>query len=267
MPEITPPHYAQCPKCNHGPMPTDQTLPAACPACGLVLAKFGTRMTMPIATATIDEPADSDSWRTRLIELLTRVPSKVDPATFWARVTILALFAIWGLRLVAMDIRTGEMGSSFLHGPLLIFHEAGHVIFRLFGEFLMIAGGSLGQLIMPAILCGALLVTNRDPFGAAIGLWLFGASLLDLAPYIYDSLHPQLMLLGGHTGEEGGHDWIFLLGKMGLLKHSQGIGWLVHKLGALVMLVSIGWGAWLLWQQRQRLALTLDEREDGQKPD
>ena len=245
-------------------MPMDQALPALCPACGLVLAKFGTRimMTTPIATAAIDEPEDSAGWRMRLIELLTYLPNKVDPVTFWARVTILALFAIWGARLIAMDVRTGEMGSSFLHGPLLIFHEAGHVIFRLFGEFLMIAGGSLGQLIMPAILCGALLVTNRDPFGAAIGLWLFGASLLDLAPYIYDSLQPQLILLGGHTGEEGGHDWIFLLSKMGLLNHSQGIGWLTHKLGALVMLISIVWGTWLLWQQWQCLGQTLDERED-----
>ncbi len=265
MSETTPPHYAQCPKCSHSPMPVEQALPTACPACGLVLAKFGARITVPIATTAINEPADPDHWHTRLTKMLVHVPSKVDHGNFWARVTILVLFTIWGARLIAMDFRTGEIGSSFLHGPLLIFHEAGHVIFHLFGEFLMIAGGSLGQLIMPAILCGAMLITNRDPFGAAIGLWLFGASLLDLAPYIYDSLHPQLMLLGGHTGEDGGHDWIFLLGQMGLLKHSQGIGWLVHKLGALVMLVSIGWGAWLLWQQRQRLAQTLDEREGGQQ--
>lgn len=42
---------------------------------------------------------------------------------------------------------------------LLPFHEAGHyAIFRWFGDFIQILGGSLAQLLMPAILAGALLV-------------------------------------------------------------------------------------------------------------
>jgi hypothetical protein len=122
-----------------------------------------------------------------------------------------------------------------------------------------VAGGTLGQLIMPAILCGALLVTHRDPFGAAIGLWLFGVSLLDVAPYLYDALDPQLTLLGGGTGEEGGHDWIYLLGELHLLKRAHGLGWLVHKLGAVIVLLSLAWGGWLLWRQRTRLGFTLEE--------
>jgi len=32
--------YPVCPKCGHAPLPADQTFPAGCPACGLVLAKF-----------------------------------------------------------------------------------------------------------------------------------------------------------------------------------------------------------------------------------
>ena len=175
---------------------------------------------------------------------------------------MLAAFTLWGLRLIGMDYRHGEMGSSFLHGPLLVFHEAGHVIFRLFGEFMMVAGGTLGQLLMPAILCGALLLKNRDPFGAAIGLWLLGVSLLDIAPYIYDALHPQLVLLGGRSGEEGGHDWIYLLTETGLLKRAQTFGGLTHKLGALVMLISMAWAAWVLWRQKSRLAVGLGEDVD-----
>lgn len=96
-----------------------------------------------------------------------------------------------------------------------------------------------------------MLVKNRDPFGAALGLWLVDVSLLDVAPYVYDALHPQLVLLGGHTGEEGGHDWVYLLGEAGLLKRAQGLGWLVHKLGALVVLVSIAWAGWVLRQQKK----------------
>jgi len=108
---------------------------------------------------------------------------------------------------------------------------------------MMVLGGSLGQLLMPAILGGALLLKNRDPFGASIGLWFFGVSLLDLAPYMYDALNPQLMLLSGRTGEEGGHDWIFLFSSMGLLQKAPLIGALVHKLGALTVIAALCWGA------------------------
>ena len=100
----------------------------------------------------------------------------------------------------------------------------------------------------------ALLHRNRDPFGAAIGLWLLGVSLLDVSPYMYDALHPQLMLLSGNTGEAGGHDWIYLFNSMGLLSRAQLIGGLTHKLGALAVLLALGWAGWVLRLQYPRLA-------------
>jgi hypothetical protein len=119
----------------------------------------------------------------------------------------------------------------------------------------MVLGGTLGQLIMPAILGGALLIKNRDPFGAAIGLWFVGVSVLDIAPYMYDALHPQLILLSGMTGEDGGHDWIFLFSSLGLLQKSQFIGALVHKIGALMVVIALGWGTWVLLLQYRRMQL------------
>ena len=175
-----------------------------------------------------------------------------DPYWFWPRVGLWAAFAVWGLVLIRMDYRTGEIGASFLHRPLLIFHEAGHVVFRLFGEWMTIFGGTLGQLLMPTILCFALLRHNRDAYGASFGLWLLGVSLLDVAPYTYDALHPQLMLLSGTTGEAGGHDWIFLLSSMGLLGRAHGIGAFIHTLGAVVVLAGSAWGVWQLWAQHVR---------------
>jgi hypothetical protein len=226
----------------------------------LVLAKFGRPPSrLPADNQSLDlQPSRfAQFWA-----LATRIPARVDASAFWFRVALLACFALWALRLVALDVSSGEMGTSFLHGPLLVFHEAGHVVFMLFGEFLTIAGGTLGQLIMPAILCGALLMKNRDPFGAAIGLWLVGASLLDIAPYAYDALQPQLTLLGGRTGDDGGpHDWIFLLTRLGLLKRAHGVGYLFYFSGVIVLATSMYWGGWLLWRQRTRLAegTVLDE--------
>jgi hypothetical protein len=188
-----------------------------------------------------------------LCELIRFIPDEVNPATFWSRCVLLLLFSVWGLQLIWMDYREMGVGASFLHGPLLIFHEAGHVIFRLFGEFIMILGGTLGQLLMPAIMTVALL-RSRDPFAAAIGLWFFGVSVLDVAPYVYDALHPQLILLGGHTGDEGGHDWIYILGETGLLSRAQALGSLTHALGALIVMLALVWGGWILLRQRSRLA-------------
>ena len=242
--------YSRCPKCGHQPLPADQSLPAACPGCGVILAKLGTAVRrqnpQPIDT---DADRDAPSWTA----LLTHIPERVDSLQFWGRVALLVGLAIWSWALIGMDYRSGEMGASFIHRPILIFHEAGHIIFMAFGHWLMVLGGTLGQLIMPCILAGALLIKNRDPFGAAVGLWFFGVSVMDVAPYMYDALHPQLMLLSGTTGEAGGHDWIYLFNSLGWLDKSQWIGGLTHKLGALVVVLSLGWAAWVLRQQHARI--------------
>ena len=247
--------FPQCPKCSHAPLPREQAFPVACPGCGVILAKIGASVSRAPLVSSEGTPEEAISERVSgMLSLLTHVPERVDAIRFWGRVALLGFFALWGLYLIWLDHRTGEIGASFIHRPLLIFHEAGHVIFRLFGEWMMVAGGTLMQLIMPLVLAGALLLKNRDPFGASIGLWFFGVSLLDVAPYVYDAKKPVLTLLGGQTGEEGGHDWIYLLSSMGLLAKSQGIGWIVHKVGALVLLIALAWGAWLLNAQRRNLA-------------
>lgn len=250
MPDILP--YARCPKCRHAPLPADQSLPAACPQCGLILAKFAAIEQVESTVVPIDEQEFSlwQQLKAQLWESIRYVPNRVNPVTFWFRCLLLTVFSVWGFRLIWMDFRDGGVGESFLHGPLLVFHEAGHVIFRLFGEFMTILGGTLMQLLMPAIMAVALLIRNRDPFAAAIGLWFFGVSALDVAPYVYDALHPQLILLGGHTGEEGGHDWIYLLSETGLLPRAQSLGWLIHKAGASIVLVALVWAGWILLRQK-----------------
>ncbi|MBK7425480.1 MAG: hypothetical protein IPJ48_21655 [Propionivibrio sp.] len=60
-------------------------------------------------------------------------------------------------------------------------------------------------------------------------------------------------MLGGHTGEEGPHDWIYLLERFGQLQNAPVWGFVVHKLGALTISAGVAWAAFLLWQQRQNL--------------
>ncbi len=249
--------FTRCPKCGHQPLPADQSLPAACPSCGVILAKVAQQTAqrdLPsrhrIRSADTVEIDHDAGWRA----LLLRVPERVDSTLFWCRAALLAVFAIWGLWLMTRSVADGEMAQSFIHGPLLVFHEAGHVLFMPLGPWMTVAGGTLMQWLMPVVLGAALLWKNRDPFGAAFALWLLGVSVMDIAPYLYDALHPQLMLLGGGTGEDGGHDFIFLLDSVGLRHRAQGLGLLLHKLGALLMLLALGWAGWLLRLQHGRRA-------------
>jgi hypothetical protein len=246
-----PPSFARCPKCGHRDLPADQSLPADCPACGVILAKVAhpRRAQSRQRQAAPEDAGASPGLRRWLLH----VPERVDAVRWWLRVALLAGLALWGVLLIGLDYRNGEIGGSFLHGPLLLFHEAGHVIFSPFGEWLMFLGGTLGQLLLPVIIIVAFLWKNRDPFGAAVGLWLLGVSLLDVAPYMYDALEPQLMLLSGNTGEAGGHDWIYLFESTGLRPRAQTIGALTHKLGAGVLLGALAWAAWVLALQRRRI--------------
>ncbi len=246
--------FLRCPKCGHQPLPTDQALPAACPACGVILAKLEPAALAQAQAAARSRaggrrdraPASGATASQRAKALLLHVPARGQGLPFGIRLALWLGFGVWGVHLIGLDHRSGDIGGSFIHGPLLVFHEAGHVIFRPFGNFTMVLGGTLGQLLMPAVIAIALLWKNRDPFGAAIGLWLFGVSLLDVAPYMFDALHPQLTLLSGNTGEAGGHDWIEIFRTLGLLGRAQAIGSATHALGTATVLLALGWAGLLL---------------------
>lgn len=240
--------FSHCPRCDHAPLPQDQALPAACPACGVILAKVG----QPVARRPRGRHAlEAEPDATGLAAALWRVPDRVDTLGWRLRLLLWAGFAAWGLALMAADVRTGEIASTFLHMPLLVFHEAGHVLLRPLGEWLTVAGGTLLQLLMPALVAATLL-RRGDPFGASFGLWLLGVSLMDTAAYVYDAQAPQLTLLSGAVGGES-HDFIWLLSRLDLLHRAQVLGLLVHALGAVLLLLAMGWGGALLWRQRERL--------------
>ena len=236
----------QCPKCGcelDKPMP----LSSACPACGIYFFKYMNSASGIFPVRNIEQALDESEHGFALLRPLERM----DAASFYGRCAALVLLALWSWFLIAYDYRYAEINGSFMHSILLPIHEAGHVLFMPFGEFLMILGGSVFQLMVPLGISIAFYWKQRDNFGAAMGAWWAGVSLVDLSAYIYDSLHPQMIMVGGHTGETGPHDWIYLLGSFGQLPHAQGIGAFVHACGALFMIVALLWGAMVLWRQKQ----------------
>ncbi len=241
--------FAACPKCGHAPLPEDQSLPASCPACGLILAKFGQA---PVRAEPQHEVTEG-ALRERVRALLLPPPPEGALDLRAVRWITLAAFAAWTLWIWwGANVRVGSSGSTFLHLVLLPFHEAGHyAIFRWFGQFIMILGGTLGQHLLH-IVAGIALLKRRDAFGAGLCLWLLGYSTLDMAVYMYDAFDPQLTLLGGRTGAESdGHDWQNLFGDLGLLRRARGIGLFFQYFGMLVMAAGLAWAALAIHPSRE----------------
>src|SRR5262245_1291872 len=98
------------------------------------------------------------------------------------------MFLVWPMR---QDV----IGASFLHLISIPFHEAGHIIFRPFGDLLTSLGGSLMQVLVPLVCWRTFATTNPDPFGMAAMCWWTGENLLDVAIYINDARSLSLVLL------------------------------------------------------------------------
>lgn len=250
--------FDSCPKCGYQRRPADGGDTAICGGCGLVFAKWVQRatgvMTMP-PEALAEEDADEAGLGSRLWQRLLYVPERTDPILFWGRVALFVAFAVWGWYFILLDFRTGDIGRSFMHNINLVFHEAGHMVFMPFGNFMMVLGGTLGQLLMPAIVMVAFLWKNHDAFGASIALWWLGQGLMDLAPYINDARDLQLMLLGGGTGQDrpGIHDWENILLDLRLIEYDRQIAAGADALGTLVVLAALCWCAYILYLQYRKL--------------
>jgi hypothetical protein len=124
-----------------------------------------------------------------------------------------------------------------IDGVNLVIHEAGHLVFSPFGEFMMIAGGSLFQVIMPALFVGYFLY-HRKYYSAALVLFWVGESILNVSVYAGDSVALQLPLLGG---QDSVHDWNYLLSSLNLLSATATIAAVIRLLGTiLIALAALG---------------------------
>ena len=123
----------------------------------------------------------------------------------------------------------------FLDGVNLLLHEGGHVFFGFFGETLQFLGGTLGQLVFPAMFI-VYFWRKRQRFEAyVVGIWLC-ESLMYTAEYMADARVLQLPLVGGHI-----HDWNWLLARWGMLRQAESLGQTLHviaSLGAIAFLVA-----------------------------
>jgi hypothetical protein len=141
---------------------------------------------------------------------------------------LLGIYFLW----IAWD----PMQGSFLDNVDLPIHETGHLFFGLFGEFMMIAGGSLFQVMFPAVFVGYF-IWQKSFYSAAIVLFWVGQSILNVWVYASDAVVMQLVLTSGFTGTEGSfHDWNYLLTQTGLINSTKTVAGILRFAGTLTII-------------------------------
>lgn len=246
-----------CPKCRYQRQTIDQTVHAdICPNCGIVYSKWLEKEAAAesaIEAETTDETDELNEEGVQtpgqqIIAAFLYIPERVTAEVFWARVVMLALFALWGGYFIVSGVDWEIIGGSFMHNINLPFHEFGHIFFMPFGEFMMILGGSLFQVLLPLALTLVFVFKQHDTFAGSITLWWCGQSFIDLSPYIADAQYRALPLVGG--GGEESHDWGNLLTMMNALENTQAIARGCFVMGAIIILLALLWGVWILKMQK-----------------
>ncbi len=157
----------------------------------------------------------------------------------YLRILLLIFFAYIGVR----HIFDNQYNSIFF-GLNLGIHECGHFAFRLLGEFIGIAGGSIMQCLIPILAIGMFYHQN-DFFAIAISFGWLSTNFFYVATYIADARAMALPLVSPF-GAECVHDWNYLLGKMGMLNLDGTIAFLVRVSAVVSMLICLSFGGWLV---------------------
>lgn len=128
---------------------------------------------------------------------------------------------------------------------MLPFHEAGHFVFGVLGEFMGAAGGTLVQILMPSAFAIYFAFWRKEPFAGLVCLfWLF-QNLVNISIYMGDARKMLLPLFGG--SDDVVHDWNYLFGRMHLLNKADQIAPAVAFLGRLGMAASyVGMAGYLV---------------------
>lgn len=121
-----------------------------------------------------------------------------------------------GLATFALLIAQFEFVPVLDHANLA-FHEAGHLLFGLFGATASLYGGTLMQFVFPALTTLRFLHRGQALAAAACAVW-FCENLRYTSFYVADAQLRALPLVGG-----GEHDWYHILSRWGALRSDASV--------------------------------------------
>lgn len=155
--------------------------------------------------------------------------------------------ALIGVVAVALLLALAYRASSDGFIPVLdhanlVFHEAGHVVFGIFGSTLGLYGGTLGQLVFPVVV--TIRFWRKGMLAASsLGLIWFCQNLLNIARYVADARAQELPLVGG-----GEHDWLNILSRWGALSADTALARGLSTLAWMGIIVTIAWAV-VVWNR------------------
>jgi hypothetical protein len=160
-----------------------------------------------------------------------------EAASLVGRSVGLAALFVLSWQVLARGVSFSSAGPvlGILDGANFIFHEAGHVLFAVFGEFLGVLGGSLTQVAIPVV-CTGYFVRRHQLAAVAVALFWTGESITNVAIYIADA---RVMALPLHGGDNVIHDWNYLLGRLNLVNHAESLGKLAFAVGVTAILSAL----------------------------
>jgi hypothetical protein len=123
----------------------------------------------------------------------------------------------------------------FLDNVNLIIHEAGHVLWRIFGEFLHFLGGSLTQILVPVAFV-VYFWRSSQRFAACVAAFWTASSLFNLSVYVGDARAMELPLLGGDNSI---HDWNWILSSLNALNADHTLSAIVYVMGLIFLATSV----------------------------
>jgi hypothetical protein len=116
----------------------------------------------------------------------------------------------------------------------LYMHEAGHLLFKIFGWWMYFLGGSLIQILLPLSLV-MIIARQRNWYIGTAGFWM-GENMVNVSIYIKDAPFRKLHLIGKGLV----HDWNWLLSNN--LDVAESLGDIVFIVGIILCAASIGAG-------------------------
>lgn len=171
---------------------------------------------------------------------------------WWVRAPVLAWLA-W----ILVRYWDAPWYQTIWKGIDLAVHEVGHILWAPFGPFLAAAGGTLTQLLVP-VAAGAVLFRQRDWFGVAVAVSWLGINCFETVEYAGDAVARRLPLVSPTTATPT-HDWSYMLGELGLLRHTARVAEAWLWAGRLWMSAGVALGGYVLW----RMATTPDREAHG----
>lgn len=163
---------------------------------------------------------------------------------WWVRAPAVPFFSYVWLRHA-----TDPLYHSVFGGLNLGVHELGHFVFGPFGDVLGALGGSLLQCLLPFVGM-AMFLRQRDVFAVTFAWGWLATNLFEVATYAGDAVAMRLPLVtpgGGHAI----HDWNYVLGALGWLRHTSAVADALRLGANASMALGLGGMIWLLMKMKR----------------